>query len=96
MPVRGRPKGTPTKSWADAVRKAANDIDKDKKKRKLELLAGSLVAKGIDGDVSALKEIGDRIDGKVPQALIGGQKGEPPIAFQLVELCPVYPRETKD
>ncbi len=48
------------------------------------------------GDGTLMREFGDRIDGKVPQALIGGQKGDPPLALQLIELVAVHPRESKD
>lgn len=71
MPARGRPPGSTTKAWADAVRKAANALDPKAKRKKLELLAEALVRSALDGDVPALKEIGDRIDGKVPQAVTG-------------------------
>jgi hypothetical protein len=38
-----------------------------------------------DGDKWALEEIGDRLDGKPAQAIIGGDEDEPPIRFQKVE-----------
>jgi len=69
MPARGRPTGSTVKAWADAVRKASHAIDPKAKAKKLELLAKALVNAGLAGDVSALKEIGDRLDGKVPQAM---------------------------
>lgn len=55
----------------------------------IDALADAIVAAGLQGDVMALKEIGDRIDGKVPQALIGGDVDDPPLAIGLVELRPV-------
>ena len=50
-----------------------------KKGKRLDLLANALVASGLEGDVPALKEIGDRLDGKVAQAIIGGDEGDNPI-----------------
>jgi hypothetical protein len=38
---------------------------------KLRDVAEALVAKGMDGDIQAIKEIADRLDGKVPQAIAG-------------------------
>lgn len=38
------------------------------KVKRLRRVAYALVMKAIDGDVAAIKEINDRIDGKVPQA----------------------------
>jgi hypothetical protein len=45
--------------WRDAVRKV---VLRD---GKLEALAQALVARGLEGDMAALREIGDRLDGKV-------------------------------
>lgn len=50
--------------------------DKDQRPR-LKLLAEALVAAGLSGEVQALKEIGDRVEGKVPQGLVGAD-GESP------------------
>lgn len=63
MPARGRPKGARTKPWADAIHKAVRALDKDGG-RALETLAKKLVMLGKEGDISALKEIGDRLDGR--------------------------------
>lgn len=40
---------------------------------KLEFLADRLVLKAMDGDVPAMKEIGDRLDGKPAQSIAVGQ-----------------------
>jgi hypothetical protein len=52
---------------------------KAKGKTKLDRIASQLVQEAIDGDVPAAKEIADRLDGKVPQALVGGDDGDKPI-----------------
>jgi hypothetical protein len=63
------------KEWRDAVRMAVHELrladgdDKVKKTRALRLLARRLVSRGLEGDVAALKEIGDRLDGKPAQAV---------------------------
>lgn len=44
--------------WRDAVRKAVM------REGKLDALAQALVARGLEGDMAALREIGDRLDGK--------------------------------
>jgi hypothetical protein len=46
-------------------------------------VARALISKAASGDVAALKELGDRIDGKVPQ-LIGGDR-ENPMQYQRIE-----------
>jgi hypothetical protein len=69
------------KVWRDAIRVAVmRPADGEAKpKNKLDALATALVASGVSGDVSALKEIGDRLDGKVPQAMVGGGEDDPAI-----------------
>lgn len=63
----GRPKGSLNdKPWKEAIRRAVNKRAEDGGKS-LDRLAFSLVRKGYDGDVAALKEIGDRLDGKAHQ-----------------------------
>ena len=51
--------------WADALRRAIVQSDG----KTLRRLADAIVAKAADGDVAALKEIGDRLDGKAHQAI---------------------------
>ncbi len=58
------------KLWTDALRKTVlehvkhPDEGSTEKIRNLNLIAKSLVAKARDGDIAAIKEIGDRLDGK--------------------------------
>ena len=59
------------KVWRDAVMRAVARRESKKDPQALEKLADSLVAKGLDGDVSALKEIGDRLDGRPAQTVQG-------------------------
>ena len=63
------------KIWADAVRKAVHEYGeskdangKAKKIRHLNQLARQLVKSGLNGDMQALKEIGDRLDGRPNQS----------------------------
>jgi len=44
---------------------------------KLRQVADALVAKAVSGDVQAIKEVADRLDGKVPQAVIGDDSEDP-------------------
>ena len=56
--------------WRDAIRVAVSRAMNDPKKgKKLQALADALVEQGLAGDVPALKEIGDRLDGRPSQAL---------------------------
>ena len=67
------------KIWADAVRRAVMRRleDEEGKPQKIERLADRLVDSALDGDIPALKEIGDRLDGKPKQMIEGaGDNGE--------------------
>lgn len=59
------------KFWADAVRRAVNRRmeNVEGRPKKLEALADKLVAAGLNGEIAALKEIGDRIDGRPTMAV---------------------------
>lgn len=80
------PNGRPPKErcFANMLRIAINEAVAGGGGTKLRAVADALVAKGMDGDVSAIKEIADRLDGKVPQAIVGDDS-EPPIAITRIE-----------
>jgi hypothetical protein len=59
---------------------------------KLEAIVREHVNKALAGDVAAIREIIDRMDGKVPQGVIGGEEDDAPISVALVELRAVYPK----
>lgn len=61
------------KPWRDALRIAAFERGPSGEK-KLRIAAEKLVDAAMDGDVAALKELGDRLDGKAHQS-IGGEGG---------------------
>lgn len=62
------------KPWAEALNRALLAEDG----KKLRDLAERLIERAKEGDVTALKEIGDRMDGKCVQALEHtGADGEP-------------------
>ena len=52
--------------------------------KRLRTIAEKLVDKAEDGDIHAIKEVADRLDGKVAQAMIGGDEDDNPIAIQAV------------
>lgn len=74
------------KIWADAVRRAVlRRIDNvEGKPQKIERLADNLVEAGLAGDMSAVREIGDRLDGRPAQASI--VQGDPnnPIIHKII------------
>lgn len=60
-------KGSP---WRDAINRALAKRDEREKGRALANIAEKLLAAAEIGDVAALKELGDRLDGKAAQAVI--------------------------
>lgn len=74
----GRPPSE--KTFANMLRIAIKEAHVDGGD-KLRAVADALVNKAITGDVPAIKEIADRLDGKVPQAVIGDESED---AIQLV------------
>lgn len=69
------------KFWADAVMRAVNRRldDEEGQPKKLDRLADELVDAGMRGDIPALKEIGDRLDGKPKQAIDHGTQDDDPL-----------------
>lgn len=65
---------TSPKEFANALRLAIKDTDGDK--LKLRLVAEALIEKALEGDVPAIREIADRLDGKVPQGVAVDGDGE--------------------
>lgn len=74
-PVKGLSGPKTDKIWREAIMLAVKENGPDGKK-KLRKLAQKLVGLGIAGDVGAIREIGDRIDGKPKQETeIAGKNG---------------------
>lgn len=91
----GNPGGRPkSKEWTEAIRRAVHTIPEDDphRRKRLELLAEALVLKAQSGDVSALQEVGNRLEGKVPQALIGDSDEDPINVVTRIERIVVRPQ----
>lgn len=77
------------KWWSDAVKLAVNreQDDDGKKKKRINIIADKLCKLAIEGDMTAIKEIGDRLDGRPRQAVevAGSEKdGSIGITFKTV------------
>lgn len=74
MPKGGQPgnsNATKNKLWSETLRRALLADDG----KKLRALADRLIERAQEGDTSALKEIGDRLDGKPAQSITGADGG---------------------
>lgn len=65
------------KLWREALRRAV--LKRVDKEQRLDRIAEKVVAAAEDGKLDAAKEIGDRLDGKAAQAIIGGDADDPAI-----------------
>lgn len=76
----GNKNATKNKVWEETLRRAllANDGEK------LRSIAEKLIEKAEGGDVSALREIGDRIDGKAKQQIEVSGDDENPLVAKIV------------
>lgn len=75
--------GKPDKLMRDALMLAINREAKDadgKKTKKLNIIAAKLVELAVGGDIQAIKEIADRVDGKPAQAIVGGGEDDNPVS----------------
>jgi hypothetical protein len=70
------------KLWRDALRRAV--LKRVEGEQNLDRLADSVVRQGLKGDMTAAKEIGDRLDGKATQhnEHTGADGG--PVTFRLI------------
>ena len=74
MAGRGRPKGSKKNPFADMLRISVAEAHGDK--AKLRVIADKLVESAVQGDIQAIKEVADRLDGKPAQAVQhGGESG---------------------
>lgn len=71
------------KSFANMLNIAIKEAH-DEGRDKLRAVADALVAKAIAGDVAAIKEVADRLDGKVPQAVVGDPDEPIGIVFKTI------------
>ena len=70
--VKGKSGKYKDKPWTDALRLALNDVAEGDKKtgiKKLRRMAEAVIDRAIGGDITAAKEVGDRLEGKPSQAL---------------------------
>jgi hypothetical protein len=81
----GNPGGRPKKKlFREALTKVLDAAGEDSEK--LTAIAQALYDKAKTGDVSAIKEVRDTLDGKPAQAIIGGEEDDPPIRISTIEI----------
>lgn len=87
----GNQNAVKAKRWQDALHKALTRFTSDTEQIKvkageaLDKIAETVVQQALLGNKDAWQEIGNRLDGKVPQGIIGGSDDDPPLKIQRVE-----------
>lgn len=90
----GAPEGNTNSSknnrlWAETIRRAVVQSDGERLRR----IAEALLVKAEDGDMTAIKELGDRLDGKASQVIEGsGENGEI-VTINRIERVIVNPKD---
>jgi hypothetical protein len=75
------------KVWHAAIMRALERRKPaDQRIQAIDELADKLLDLVAKGDLGALKEFGDRLDGKPPQAIVGGGENDPAIRIEQVVL----------
>lgn len=80
------------KLWSAAIQRALEKRGGGDKVKALDELAEKLLVNCDSGDLAALKELGDRIDGKPAQAIVGDDEN-PLSIIQRIERVIVDPKK---
>lgn len=74
--------------WHQAIVRALETREKSRLdgKKEIDALAEKLLDLVAAGDLAAIKEFGDRLDGKPAQAIVGGDENDNPIAVSVIAL----------
>ena len=74
------------KLWREAWHRAVMRIaKKGKSTKRLEVLADKTVEMGLAGDMTAIKEIGDRLDGRPQQPMTDGDGGPVSLTVEIID-----------
>lgn len=67
------------KVWTAAINRALERRSAASRTEAIDALAERLLALCDEGDLAALQELGNRLEGKTPQAIIGGDEDDPAV-----------------
>jgi hypothetical protein len=70
------------KLWEQALKRALARATNATVDAGLDKVADVVVSQAMEGNKDAWQEIGNRVDGKVPQAIIGGGEDDPAIKVE--------------
>jgi hypothetical protein len=75
--------GPRAKPYRDALRMEITAAGADFKL--LRMIASAHINKALSGDLQAIKELADRLDGKVAQPVVGGDDDDAPVRIEQVQ-----------
>lgn len=85
----GAPKGNNNagkgSQWREAISYALENYEGVEKGQALRKVAAKVVGMALEGDMQAIKEIGDRLDGKPVQAISG--EGGGPLTVEIIRFA---------
>ena len=68
---KGNNNAAKAKIWSAAIMRALEKRSRTERKKIIDSIADALIDKCLERDLPAIKEFGDRVEGKVPQAIEG-------------------------
>ena len=81
MSTIGNQKAVKAKRWRTSIAKRIDAL------QAMDALADALITEALTGNITALKEIGDRLDGKSVQGIeLGGIDGEPMESVSVIRI----------
>jgi hypothetical protein len=89
----GNQNAAKAKVWRAAIDRALERRTKSRIDglKEIDALADKLLDAVASGDLPALKEFGDRLDGKPAQAIVGGDEDDNPIRVETIAIKLVSP-----
>lgn len=86
----GNQNATRGRVWRDAINRALEKRSKAEQIEAIDELAEKLLERAEAGDIAALKELGDRLEGKPTQTIAGDPDN--PLGFSVIERKVVDPK----
>lgn len=80
--------------WEEAIKRALARASNKSVDAGLDTIADKLISAATAGDQWAIVELGNRLDGKPAQVIIGGDENDPPIRIEKVERVIVNAKPT--
>lgn len=80
----GNQNGAKAKVWSAAIARALAERSRVTQKEALDELAGVLLDRAAEGDLAALKELGDRLDGRPAQSVAVANDDDKPFITKII------------